>query len=183
MSVWPRAMSEPANEMFWPGPTTRLTRIAPSPSGSVCSIMMTASAPRGIGAPVATGVAAPAFTGSLGFTPHGTISPDSTRRAGVLVDAFARSAARTAKPSTTERSNGGASTGAVTSLASTRLSRRSSGTVSVSSGAGFSASRNSAIAASRDMTSRNWSCAIALLGGFEVMASRPADRGRMDRRD
>ena len=175
-------MSEPANAMFCPGPTARATLIPPASSGSVCSIITTASAPRGIGAPVATDVAVPDVTVIVGAMPQCTISPVSTSRTGVPADAFPRSPAATAKPSTTDRSNGGASTGAVTSSASTRPSRRSSGARSIPSGAGLSAPRNVAIASSRDITFRNCSCAIPLTFGGDVMKSTLVGSSRKDRR-
>ena len=62
--VSPRAMSEPAKDTNCPGPTVRRNSIAgagPS-SNSVCSIMMTASAPRGSTPPVAMAVAVPGAT-------------------------------------------------------------------------------------------------------------------------
>ena len=69
-----------------------------------------------------------------GCTPQATTSALSTSRRGALALTPARSAARTAKPSTLERSNGGASTGAITSAASTRPSAAASATVSPPSG-------------------------------------------------
>ena len=75
MSISSRAMSEPAKETNCPGAGARRNQIAPSPStGSVCSIMTTASAPRGIGPPVAIGVAVPFSTRSLGATPQAMTS-------------------------------------------------------------------------------------------------------------
>src|SRR2546421_9961368 len=107
-------MSEPAKATFWPGATGRLTRMAPFPAGSVCSIITTASAPRGIGAPVATGVVAPVVTGNLGITPHGTISPVRERRKWTPAKVLRGSAPQTANPSKTDHSKGGAPADATT---------------------------------------------------------------------
>ena len=113
-SVSPRAMSEPANEMNWPGAAARRTSIAGpvfASISSVCSIITTASAPRGTMPPVAIVVAVPGATASFGATPHASTSSLSMRRRGFASLAPAISAARTAKPSTLERSNGGTSIG------------------------------------------------------------------------
>ena len=77
--------------------------------------MTMASAPRGTGPPVAIGVAVPDSTGRVGAVPQAITSPLSRRRTGVASPAAARSAERTAKPSTLERSNGGTSIGATIS--------------------------------------------------------------------
>ncbi len=98
---------------------------------SVCSIITTASAPRGMTPPVAIAVAVPGVTSIAGCNAAGDhfgIEREPFRGAPSLAPAV--SAARTAKPSTLERSNGGASTGATTSAASTRDSAAASGTVS-----------------------------------------------------
>ena len=141
-SVSPRAMSEPAKPMNWPGVAARRTSIA-VPSGvataSVCSIITTASAPRGIGPPVAIGVAVPPATARRGATPQAITSGLRASVAGALAPTLARSAARTAKPSTLERSKGGTSSGAAMSSETTRPSASASGTVSLPSGRGRSA--------------------------------------------
>src|SRR6476646_3356297 len=67
------------------------------------------------------------------------------------------SAARTAKPSTLERSNGGASTAATTSPASTRVRTSASATDSAGSGARSRCRTKRARASSADTTSRNCS--------------------------
>ena len=67
-------------------------------------------------------------------TPQATTSALRLSRRGAPSLAPAMSAARTAKPSTLERSNGGASTGAMTLAASTRASASASGTDFPSSG-------------------------------------------------
>ena len=91
---------------------------------SVCSIITTASAPRGMTPPVAIAVAVPGSTSTAGAYAAGDHLGIEPSRRGALSLAPAVSAARTAKPSTLERSNGGASTGAITSAASTRAERR-----------------------------------------------------------
>ena len=95
-------------------------------SSSVCSIITTASAPRGMTPPVAIAVAVPGTTSIAGATPQAITSALSVSRFGAPSLAPTVSAARTAKPSTLERSNGGASTGAITSAASTRPSAAAS---------------------------------------------------------
>ena len=85
------------------------------PAGWVCSTMTMASAPRGTGPPVAIEVAVPDNTGRAGAVPQAITSSFSISRTGVASPAAARSAERTAKPSTLERSNGGTSIGATTS--------------------------------------------------------------------
>src|SRR5947199_132427 len=82
-----------------PGFAARRISILPA-EGWVCSIMATASAPRGTGPPVAIGVAVPGNTGSNGATPQAMISLLSVTRTGVASPADARSAERTANPST-----------------------------------------------------------------------------------
>src|SRR6185312_4846046 len=90
-----------------PGEAARRTSIARAPAGCVCSTMTMASAPRGSGPPVAIGVAVPDSTGRAGATPQAITSSLSLKRTGAASLAGARSDARTAKPSTLERSNGG----------------------------------------------------------------------------
>ena len=70
-SVSPRAMSLPAKPMNWPGGAALNTSMAGPcavSSKSVCSIMITASAPRGIMPPVAIVVAVPGVTSPRGRT-------------------------------------------------------------------------------------------------------------------
>jgi hypothetical protein len=86
------------------------------PAGCVCSTITTASAPRGTGPPVAIDVAVPDKTGRVGAMPQAITSSFSITRTGDASPAEARSAERTAKPSTLERSNGGTSIGATTSF-------------------------------------------------------------------
>ena len=114
---------------------TSIAGAASSSISSVCSIITTASAPRGMTPPVAIAVAVPGSTSIAGATPQAMTSALSVSRFGAPSLAPSVSAARTAKPSTLERSNGGASTGAITSAASTRRSVAASGTVSPPSGA------------------------------------------------
>ena len=144
------------------------TRIAParrrggsrsraSPAGSVCSTMTMASAPRGTGPPVAIDVAVPDSTGRVGAVPQAITSSFSTRRTGAASLAEARSAERTAKPSTLERSNGGTSIGATTSAASAQPSASASGRGSLGTARGNNAASNRASASSRDRMVRNWS--------------------------
>ena len=123
--------------MNWPGATVRRRSMAgaPSPStSSVCSIMTTASAPRGTMPPVAIVVAEPGDTSSAGAWPQTITSPLSGKRRGAMSLAPAVSAERNAKPSTLARSNGGTSIGAVTSCASTRPSASLKLTISCGSG-------------------------------------------------
>ena len=96
------------------------------PAGWVCSTMTMASAPRGSGPPVAMLVAVPESTGRVGATPHAITSSFNRRRTGAVSVADARSAERTANPSTLERSNGGTSIGAVTSSANAQPSASAS---------------------------------------------------------
>ena len=74
--------------MNWPGATVRRRSMAgaPSPSSnSVCSIMTTASAPRGTMPPVAIVVAEPGDTSSAGAWPQTITSALSGRRRGAHV--------------------------------------------------------------------------------------------------
>ena len=100
--------------MNCPGAAARRSSIAGSPASinSVCSIITTASAPRGITPPVAMVVAVPGATSSVGAWPQAITSALSASCFGAASLAPAVSAARSAKPSTLERSNGGASIGA-----------------------------------------------------------------------
>ena len=91
---------------------------------SVCSIITTASAPRGMTPPVAMVVAVPGLISIIGASPQAITSALSASTFGLPSLAPSVSAARTAKPSTLERSKGGASTAATTSAASTRVERR-----------------------------------------------------------
>ena len=162
--VSPPAMSEPAKPTNWPGAAARRTAMrgsGASSSGSVCSTMTTASAPRGIGAPVATAVAVPGATTPVGATPQATISSFSRRETGAVSRAAAISAARTAKPSTAERSKGGTSPGEATSSARTRPSASESSARSVPTGAGLRALSKRRTASSRGSTVRNCSWARA----------------------
>ena len=83
-SVSPRAMSEPAYETNCPGATARRRSIAGAAASisSVCSIIATASAPRGIMPPVAIAVAVPGATVSFGAWPQASTSALSVRRRG-----------------------------------------------------------------------------------------------------
>ena len=101
---------------------------------SVCSIITTASAPRGSMPPVAMQVAVPGVTSTLGAWPQAITSALSTICFGAPSAAPAESAARSAKPSTLARSNGGTSIGAARSFASTRPSAAASETRSAGSG-------------------------------------------------
>jgi hypothetical protein len=116
-----------------------------------------ASAPRGTGPPVAMEVAVPDNTGRSGATPQAITSSFSIIRTGDASPADARSAERTAKPSTLERSNGGTSIGAITSSASAQPSASASGRFSRGTARGNSAASNRASASSRDRMVRNWS--------------------------
>ena len=119
--------------------------------------MTTASAPRGSGPPVAMEVAVPDSTGRVGAVPQAMISSFSLTRTGVASPAEARSAERTAKPSTLERSNGGTSIGATTSCASVQPSASASRRGSPGTAFGNRAASNRASASSRDRMVRNWS--------------------------
>ena len=79
---------------------------------SVCSIITTASAPRGTTPPVAMVVAVPGRTSIFGAWPQAITSALSVICFGAASAAPAVSAARSAKPSTLARSNGGTSIGA-----------------------------------------------------------------------
>ena len=118
--------------MNCPGATARRRSIAGAAASisSVCSIITTASAPRGTTPPVAIAVALPGATVSFGAWPQASTSALSVRRRGAASVAPTVSAARSAKPSTLARSNGGTSIGAATSCASTRPSASASATVS-----------------------------------------------------
>ena len=109
--------------MNCPGETARRSSIAGTLSiSSVCSIITTASAPRGTTPPVAMVVAVPGATSSFGAWPQAITSALSVICFGAPSLAPAVSAERSAKPSTLARSNGGTSSGAITSCASTRPS-------------------------------------------------------------
>jgi hypothetical protein len=123
----------------------------------VCSTITTASAPRGTGPPVAIGVAVPDNTGRVGAVPQAITSSFSITRTGEASPADARSAERTAKPSTLERSNGGTSIGATTSSASAQPSASASGRFSAGTISGNKAASKRASASSRDRMVRNWS--------------------------
>ena len=83
-SVSPRAISEPAYEMNCPGAAARRRSIAGAAASisSVCSIITTASAPRGTTPPVAIAVAVPGVTVSLGAWPQASTSALSVSRRG-----------------------------------------------------------------------------------------------------
>ncbi len=117
--------------------------------------MTTASAPRGSGPPVAIEVAVPDSTGRIGVVPQAMTSSFSMRRTGVASPADARSAERTAKPSTLERSNGGTSFGATISAASAQPSASDSGLSSLGIARGNNAASNRAKASSRERMVRN----------------------------
>ena len=141
--------------------------------------MTTASAPRGNGPPVAIAVAVPAVTASIGAVPQAIVSPFSDSRTAAASPADARSAERTAKPSTLERSNGGTSTAATTSCASAKPSASASTRASVASSRGNSAASNRASASSRDSTVRNCSCSVARVdttGGLRRLATHATSR-------
>ena len=113
--------------MNCPGVTVRRSSIAGTRSiSSVCSIITTASAPRGTTPPVAMQVAVPGLTSTLGAWPQAITSAFSASCFGAFSAAPAESAARSAKPSTLARSNGGTSIGAARSSASTRPSAAAS---------------------------------------------------------
>ena len=111
----------------------------------------------GTGPPVAIDVAVPDNTGRVGAVPQAITSSFSIRRTGDASPAEARSAERTAKPSTLERSNGGTSIGATTSSASAQPSASASGRVSAGTGRGNKAASKRVSASSRDRIVRNWS--------------------------
>ena len=115
----------------------------------------------GVIPPVAIGVAVPGPTTWRGTTPVASSSPLSRNRLGDSSAAPKVSSARSAKPSTFERSNAGTSTSVITSLASTRPRLVASATRSASSTRGRIASSHRRSAVSRSTTSRNWSCSRA----------------------
>src|SRR5262245_2943692 len=133
----------------------------PSSISSVCSIITTASAPRGMTPPVATAVHVPGMTVNPGTWPQAMTSALSAKTLGLPSLAPTASAARRANPSTLERSNGGASTGAITSLQRTRMRASASVTVSPGSGPRSRCRSKRARASSGDTTSRNCSCRAA----------------------
>ena len=144
---------------------------------SVCSIITTASAPRGMTPPVAIAVAVPGVTSSAGATPQAITSALSASRFGAPSLAPAVSAARTAKPSTLERSNGGASTGAITSAASTRVERtRRAARSSATAANDRCRPRNAGALPPADTTSRNCSCRAARRTASRIAAPRPVLR-------
>ena len=146
---------------------------------SVCSIITTASAPRGMTPPVAIAVAVPGLTSTDGAVPQAITSALSVNRRGALPLARMVSTARTAKPSTLERSNGGASTGAIMSAASTRPRIAASG-----SDSGPSTERSMPIskrrcASSGVTTSRNCSCRAARRTASRIVVASRACSGSM----
>ena len=150
--------------MNWPGAAARRTSIAglcASSSRSVCSIITTASAPRGITPPVASAVAVPGRTSICGACPQAITSRFNVSRRGAASLAPVVSDARTAKPSTPERSNGGTSIGAPISCASTRPSDAANATDSTPRGDRSRCWRKRCVAVSADTTSRNCSCRAA----------------------
>ena len=168
--------------MSWPLDAARRSPMAgaTSPSiSSVCSIITTASAPRGMTPPVAIAVAVPGVTSMAGATPQAITSALSARRFGAPSLEPAVSAARTAKPSTLERSNGGASTGATTSAASTRDSAAPSAKLLPPSGARSMQASKRRRASSADTTSRNCSCRAACLTASRIAEPRALDLGFM----
>ncbi len=167
-TVSPRPMSPPAAASAAPGATGRRSSIQRPPSGegavgSVCSIIVTASAPRGSMPPVAISVAVPDGTGRTGTTPGVTISSLRRRRHGLASEARAVSSACRAKPSTLARSKPGTSTAATTSSASTRPSASPRTTRSRSRGRTSTWACSRACASSTSITSRNccWRAARA----------------------
>ena len=159
-AVSPRARSDPAKAMNLPGAAGRRTSTSVRPSSrrtSVCSTIATASAPRGSMPPVAISVAVPSSTAKRGSTPGVRTSALRRRAFGVRSLAPTVSAARTAKPSTFERSKLGTSTPATTGSASTRLRAWERGRRSLPKGHRLKCRWNRAIASSRLTTSRNCS--------------------------
>ncbi len=144
----------------------------PSSMSSVCSIMTTASAPRGMTPPVAIVVAVPDAISIAGATPQAITSALSARRFGAPSLAPIVSAARTAKPSTLERSNGGASTGAITSAASTRACAEAKGRDCAPSGAWSTQASKRRRASAAETTSRNCSCRAARRTASTIAAPR-----------
>ncbi len=137
--VWPLAMSEPAKAMFWPGATARETRIAPSAVRLRSARSSPPSAPRGASAGGDRRAPCLPRRRARGDDRNGSSRHSATIRTGRPCEAAERSAALTANPSTTERSKGGASTGARISSARMRPTSRSSETCSTPSGFGRSA--------------------------------------------
>ena len=126
--------------------------------------MNTVSAPAGIGAPVKMRIASPAPSARVAARPAVMRSTTLSR----VSPAAAKSAWRTANPSTAELSNGGKSIGATISCATTRPRAAASGTVSVSvTGATRSAISRSISAtgssAPPNAKQSSESCAIRLL--------------------
>src|SRR5262245_3273086 len=162
-NVSPRAISEPAYETNCPGVATRRSSIRgwPSSISSVCSIITTASAPRGMTPPVAIAVHVPGTTVNAGTWPQAMTSALSVKVLGMASLAPTVSAARRANPSTFERSNGGASTGAITSPQRTRVRASASVIDSPGSGARSRWRSKRTRASSGDTTSRNCSCRAA----------------------
>src|SRR6516164_2222995 len=111
--------------------------------------------------PVAIAVAVPAATSTAGATPQAMTSRLSASRFGVPGPAPSVSAARSAKPSTLARSNGGVSIGAITSAAMTREGAAASGTDSPASGARSSRASKRWRASAAEAISRNCSCRAA----------------------
>src|SRR5436305_5706741 len=102
-------MSEPAKLTFAPGAAGRASVSRP-PRTSVCSIITTALAPRGTTAPVATDTAVPGPTTAAGTDPGETGSGCGASDTALSSDAPNVSSARTANPSTFDRSKPGTST-------------------------------------------------------------------------
>src|SRR5665213_312768 len=103
----------------------------------------------------------PALEVLPGTSPQAITSAFRRSIFGAACPAPSVSAARSANPSTLERSKGGASTGAIVPFASTRVSAAASGTVSPLSGVRSRCSSKRARASSADTTSRNCSCRAA----------------------
>ena len=161
--------------MNCPGAAARRSSIegASVSINSVCSIITTASAPRGITPPVAIVVAVPGATSSAGASPQAITSALRRKIFGLASLALTVSAARSAKPSTLERSNGGASTAATTSCASTRVSAAESGTASAESGVRSRCRLKRIRASSAETTSRNcsWRAAARTRASSSALAS------------
>ena len=163
-TVSPAAMSDPAPEIAVPAATACRISTIPDSGHSVHSTITTASAPRGIIAPVAIVVAAPADTSQAGAMPGVSDSAFRRRRRGASGRAPSVSAARTAKPSMFERSKPGTSTCEGKSRARIRPRALASGTVSSPSGSSFRCRRKRASASSRLTTSRNCFCRLPARG-------------------
>ena len=95
--------------MCRPSSTGSNTRTRSSSRGSAFSIGTTASAPAGIGAPVAIATASPIPTVASGRCPI-IAWPTTLSSVGSFDDAAATSDARSAKPSIAEDANSGRST-------------------------------------------------------------------------